>query len=355
VTSHGVAELFSQAVTGSQQAVQLAEHDQSWELLRRAAASGGAAVRLAATRLADPDPTVRAAACDLLGLASDLHEQVRADAAAALIALAATESDADVHWSIATALGATRDGRAIPVLVDLAGSPDSDVRFRVANALPDVLDDHPDGPGVGALIDLCGDPDRDVRDWATFGLGRVSTADGTAVRQALCDRTLDDHRSVRLEAVRGLARRRDARALPLVRGLLAEREVEASTFEAAAFLAHPWLLPLLRGFDPAAESVALALRECDPVRRVHRDETAWRILEALHEIRPDLDGALSGTRFDLGLYLRVTEGPGNSAGYWSVQELLNRAGSDPYLAAEMAAADVTSREPASQGPHRGHG
>ncbi|MFC4021976.1 HEAT repeat domain-containing protein [Micromonospora sp. GCM10011542] len=342
MNSHEVAELFQQAVAASQRAVQLAEHDESWELLRRAAGSGAAAVRVAVTQLADPQPTVRAAACDLLGLASELHEQVRGDAAAALVDLAAAESDPDVHWSIARALGATGDGRAVPVLVALAGSRDADVRFRVATALPGVLGAHPEGPGVAALIALCDDLNPEVRNWATFALGRMSTADGEAVRQALWERTRDEHRAVRQEGVRGLARRRDARALPLVRVLLAEDKVAASTFEAAAFLAHPWLLPLLRGFDPADDGVAEALRECDPLRRVHRDETAWRLLEALHELRPDLDGALLGERFDLGLRLEVAGGPGNRAGYWFVEELLTRAGGDPYLAAQLAVDDVST-------------
>ncbi|GAB3956836.1 hypothetical protein GCM10027614_70450 [Micromonospora vulcania] len=261
--SHEVAELFDQAVRDLRRATELDEApDEGWELLCRAADSGHSAVRLAVGHLADPDGVVRAAACDLLGLAGDVHgDDLRAEAAVALISLAANETDPEVQWSIARALGATGDPRALPTLADLAGSPDTDVRFRVAVSLPAVLDDPPAEAGEAVLIELCTDSVPKVREWATFGLGWTSSADGVTVRQALWDRTQDTDPEVRAEGVRGLARRRDPRALPLLRELLAEDEVHRFTFQAAAYLADPSLLPLLNEFDPDAPGVAEALLE----------------------------------------------------------------------------------------------
>ncbi|MEU8168921.1 HEAT repeat domain-containing protein [Micromonospora sp. NPDC049004] len=311
--------------------------------------AGVVAFRLAVGRLADPDRVVRAAACDLLGFASEVHgDDLRADAATALISLAATEADPEVHWSIARALGATCDPRALPTLVTLARSPDSDVRFQVAVAVPAVLDDPPAEAGEAVLIDLCADPDASVREWATFGLGWVSTADGNAVRRALWDRTRDVDPEVRAEGARGLARRRDARALPLVRELLVRDEVHRFTVQAAAYLADPSLLPLLDGVDPDADHVAEALRECDPLRRDRRTDLAWRLLLAVHSRRPDWEVTLAGTRCDLDLNLDITDGTDRS-GYWCVDGLLRRAGSDPERAAEMAIADLG---PARDAPGR---
>ncbi|WP_234581640.1 HEAT repeat domain-containing protein [Micromonospora sp. MH99] len=307
------------------------------------------AFRLAVGRLADADRVVRAAACDLLGFASEVHgDDLRADAATALISLAATETDPEVHWSIARALGATCDPRALPTLVTLARSPDSDVRFQVAVAVPAVLDDPPAEAGEAVLIDLCADPDASVREWATFGLGWVSTADGNAVRRALWDRTRDVDPEVRAEGARGLARRRDARALPLVRELLVRDEVHRFTVQAAAYLADPSLLPLLDGFDPDADHVAEALRECDPLRRDRRTDLAWRLLLAVHSRRPNWEVTLAGARCDLDLNLDITDGTDRS-GYWCVDGLLRRAGCDPERAAEMAIADLG---PARDAPGR---
>ncbi|WP_433652133.1 HEAT repeat domain-containing protein [Micromonospora zamorensis] len=297
------------------------------------------AVELAVEKLADPDPVVRAAACDLLGAAGSQHMDVREDVATALILLAANEPDPEVHWSIARALGNTFDARALPTLVTLAGSPDADVRFQVAVALPAALDDPPVEAGVAALIALCTDSDPDVREWATFGLGWSTTADGDDVRRTLWDRTRDVEPGVREEGVRGLARRRDARALPLVRELLAQDMVHKHTFQAAAYLAEPSLLPLLDRFDPTAEGVAEALRECDPVRRAQRDESAWRLLTVVHQRRPDLRVAIFGERCDLGLYLDISDGS-DISGHWFLDGLLTRAGNDADRAAELAIEDL---------------
>ncbi|MEU4335490.1 HEAT repeat domain-containing protein [Micromonospora lupini] len=353
---HEVAELFDRAVRRLRRVVDSGgadDSDDGSDLLHQAADAGAVAVRLAVGHLADADRVVRAAACDLLGFASDVHgDDLRSDAATALIALADTETDFEVHWSIARALGATCDPRALPTLVALASSPDSDVRFQVAVAVPAVLDDPPAEAGEAVLIGLSADPDPTVRDWATFGLGWVSTADGNAVRQALWDRTRDTNDEVRAEGARGLARRRDPRALPLVRELLAQDEVHKFTFRAAAYLGDPSLLPLLDGFDPT-DGVAEALLECDPVRRAQRDESVWRILETIHRRRPELRIAVFGERCDLGLYLDVTDGA-DVAAHWFADGLLTRAGEDPERAADLAIADVETRG-ASQPSHRGAG
>ncbi|MEO3773832.1 HEAT repeat domain-containing protein [Micromonospora sp. B9E7] len=260
--SHEVAELFDQAVQRLRAVVESGEvdsdSDDGSDLLRRLTDSGAEAVGLAVEKLSDPERVVRAAACDLLGLASSLYMDVREEAATALILLAEHEPDPEVHWSIARALGNTFDARALPTLVALAGSPDTDVRFQVAVAVPAVLDDPPVAAGEAVLVDLCADSDPQVREWATLGLGWVSTADGHTVRQTLWDRTQDTHPEVREEGARGLARRRDPRALPLVRDLLAQDEVHTFTFQAAAYLADPSLLPLLDGFDPGPDPCSVA-------------------------------------------------------------------------------------------------
>jgi HEAT repeat protein len=339
-----VAALFDRAVEASRAVAGPDDYEAVWEPLRRAAESGPAAAALALARLTSPDATIRATACDLLGVTSEVYEEVRGEAATALIALAGTEVDGDVQWSIARALGATLDTRALPVLLALARHADSNVRFQVAVSLPAVLDGEvPDDAGVAALIELSGDPDPEVRNWATFGFGWQSTADGAAVRQALWERTGDGYGEAREEGIRGLARRRDRRASPLLAGLLAEESAHVFCFDAAAYLGDPALLPLLRAYDAEDRGVTEALRECDPVLRARRDALALELFDALGARLPGVDVRVFGERFEIGLYLEVTgiDG-GDGSAHWSVERLLERAGGDPDLAARLAAGDLTS-------------
>ncbi|GLY77226.1 HEAT repeat domain-containing protein [Actinoallomurus iriomotensis] len=300
-----------------------------WAVLGEMAQDGPASLLAGVDLLASPDPVVRAVGCDLLGRASERHETVRADAASALLTLAPSETDVDVLWSIAQALGSTFDHRAEPVLVFLSAHPDPDVRLKAAQALPSM----PAGEAVaGALIRLTADPDPQVRNWATFGLGSQTDADTPAVREALWARVGDDGEDVHAEAVFGLARRRDPRATALVIELLdAEQGIYSWGLEAAACLRDPALLPHLAGYDAASAPVATALRECDPAARLRRDDFAAALLDAVYDRSPAADPTVFSTLLETGLTLRTTGAGGTLI--WSVEALMERAGGDPHRAA----------------------
>ncbi|MEU3565152.1 HEAT repeat domain-containing protein [Kitasatospora sp. NPDC006786] len=323
-------------------------------LLRRAAeADGRGAVARALDLLGSPRPVERALGCDLLGFASDAHEDVRAGAADALVALAARESEPEVLRSLARALDRTQDRRAVPVLVALAGHRDPEVRQRTAIALGGFDSGLPDGPDVRALIALARDPDPEVRNWATFSLGFQSGADTPAVRAALWERTRDAGPDVRAEGVRGLARRRDPRATAPLSELLADPDgAEVLTFRAAEILGAPELLPLLEDYDPDDHGVAEALAACDPARKARLDEAAWALVRALERLRPELSAAVWATRCEPGLTLGLGSGPdapgydapgagtpGPDAPGYDVGALLARAGHDPLRAAELVCGD----------------
>jgi hypothetical protein len=298
-------------------------------------------VRLAGADIATPDVAVRTTACGLLGVACELHDDVRREAATLLLSCAAVEADNAVLWAIVRGLGAAADARSLPVLLGLVGNDNADVRLAVAASLPAVMgDDIDDEAGVAALTRLCTDADPGVRNWATFGLGWQSSADGPVVRRTLWDRTTDSDAEVREEGIRGLARRRDRRAVPLLAGLLTEESAHVFTFDAAAFVGDPALVPALEGFDPADTGVGEALRECDPARRALRDTFALDVLERVWASRPDWVVTMFGERFELGLILGVAV-PGAPSTVWSVEALLERADGDPILAARQVVADVT--------------
>ncbi|MFG2907233.1 HEAT repeat domain-containing protein [Kitasatospora sp. NPDC048286] len=323
-------------------ALEAPDRHTSEDLLRRAAeADAHGAVARAGDLLRSPQPLERALGCDLLGFASDVHEDVRAEAAVTLTALATQESDPDVLCSLARALEQTEDSRAVPVLVALAEHEDSEVRQRTAIALGGFADGPSDGPVVRALVALTRDADPDIRDWATFSLGFQSQADTPAVRAALWERTRDADPDARAEGIRGLARRRDPRAAALLRELLADPDgAEILTFRAAEILGAPELLPLLQDYDPDDHGVAEAIAACDPAQKARHDEAAWTLVHTLEQLRPELAPAVWATRCEPGLTLGLGSGP--DAPVYDVAALLARAGGDPLRAAELADGDHPS-------------
>lgn len=131
--------------------------------------------------------------CDrLLLLLTDQHERVRLEAF--------------------YALGHLGNRRADKALAGHADDPDPKIRRATAFALNGTTD--PDG--IRALLGLMRDPQAETRDWATTGIGQDTTIDGPDIRAALLERTDDDDTITRAEALLGLARRKDPRALPFL-------------------------------------------------------------------------------------------------------------------------------------------
>jgi hypothetical protein len=130
-------------------------------------------------------------------------------AGAVLVRLLEEDDEPAVLSSAAVGLGHLRDDRAIDRLVVLASHPDAEVRRSVVHGLMGYDDDR----AVAALVGLSADSEGGVRDWATFSLGVQIDRDTTEVRDALVARLDDSDVDARAEAIRGLARRRDERAL----------------------------------------------------------------------------------------------------------------------------------------------
>ncbi|MFJ2092078.1 HEAT repeat domain-containing protein [Streptomyces sp. NPDC087901] len=224
----------------------------------------------------------------------------------------------------------------IAALIAQAGHGDPDLRAEAAGELPAAMSGQPDDPALAALIPLTRDREAFVRERATFALGQLAEVDGPDIRSALWRRLDDEDPETREEAVRGLAVRRDPRAVPLLAALLEEPTAYVQTFNAAAVLADPRLLPSLRSYDPADPGVQEALQACDPAAREQRDAAAWALLEAVHALLPAADWALYTSRFETNLTL-VLSTAGHDGLTWNADALLARAGGDPERAAALAA------------------
>ena len=165
----------------------------------------------------------------------------------------------------------------------LAGHASRQVRKAVAVALGGAT-----GPAaVTTLVTLSGDDAEDVRDWATFGLGTMCDLDTPEIRQALFVRLTDRHFETRAEAMAGLARRGDLRAVPTIAESLAAQWVDALAVEAAGEIAAADLVrplqALLAWWDLDTELLDAALSRCHGVASPVED---WR----WHNVADDPDG-----------------------------------------------------------------
>jgi hypothetical protein len=324
------------------------DRDAVWDLLHEAAHLAGPAVEVAAGALVAAHPVRRAVAADLLGVVADCHPDAVSDVTGVLVAACPSERHATVQRSLAEAMG-HGDPRVLPALIAFATHPDAAVRLATARSLTTTMYEDPVDAGLDALLRLSTDPDPEVRNWATFGFGWQLPVDSTAIRDALWARTTDPYPEARQEGIRGLARRRDRRVVPLVAGLLLADAAHVFTFDAAGFLGDPALLPALAHYNPVDQGVTEAMTECDPAARAARDARAWELFEEVCRRWPDLPVALYCERFELGMCLDIAPidppvgrpaAVDTAIAHYSVEGLLARARGDVLRAADLVAADL---------------
>jgi len=234
MTTDQLHELFQQTLQGDY------EDEAPWDAVSKIRSNGSREVfSLAAEWLRDSSALRRARAAAILAqlrspseVPTDKPEWLFRDETYPLIVeMLKRENDPMVLGSGIAALGHLYNPAAIPIISSYAAHSDEDVRFSVACA----LGHFPNDPeAVSPLLVLTHDDDSDVRDWAVFGLGVQGDADSAEIRDALVERFTDDDEDVREEALVGLSKRRDLRALPILRSLLDAPELKLRVAEAAS-------------------------------------------------------------------------------------------------------------------------
>jgi HEAT repeat protein len=179
-----------------------------------------------------PDRTARLAAAEALLGSDESDGKLLAEAVEVLCGWAAGEGDPQVLRVLEAALGTRLDRLPLPRVLDAARHPAAPVRRAAAFALERVPggagprgtepagDEGEGAAAVAELIGLSSDGDEPVRTLAVRALA-VSAIDSPTVRDALAAR-LGEAGPVRLEALRGLALRQDARARGGLRALADE-------------------------------------------------------------------------------------------------------------------------------------
>lgn len=122
----------------------------------------------------------------------------------------------DVNESVVEAAAwalAHFDGqRSKDALMTLTDHRSPEVRHAVAFGLPGASATG----SIPVLLRLMEDPDETVRDWATASLGMGPEHDSEEIRQSFRRRLSDSHEETRLEALWGLALRKDAQGLKML-------------------------------------------------------------------------------------------------------------------------------------------
>lgn len=186
---------------------------------------GEESFRAALAWCASEDPLRRAFAADVLGGPAGTEF---ADRALPLLReLCAGARTPELIGASVRALGrlSAVDGAvdSLPEILRHGGHPDAAIRRRVAVALAGLVPgDHE--AGVAALTALSADTDGSVRERATAALAGVD-ADTPAIRAALTARLTDPVAVTAAEAARGLAVRRDPRAVDALARMLGDGSV----------------------------------------------------------------------------------------------------------------------------------
>lgn len=190
--------------------------------------------RAALAWCASDDPPRRAFAADVLARlgAVDGSRPFAARAVPPLRELCAGADTPELIGACVTALGEQGEPAALPEILRHAGHPDVGIRRRVAVALAALVPGAHE-EGIGALSALSADLDNAVRERATTALAGAD-ADTPAIREALAARLRDPGEVTAAEAARGLAVRRDPRAVDALARLLADGSVTGRARETAA-------------------------------------------------------------------------------------------------------------------------
>lgn len=197
---HSVDELFAVVVREQ-------DDDARWSAIQALHALGTREVFDRAVQLCrSVQSAERVAGCDILGQLNAWSDDALQTLVAMLDDGEATVVEAAIH-----ALAQRQDARTIDALSRVAEHDASNVRWAVATALEDLIGDE---RAERVLLTLMRDGDTSVRDRATFAVGSLSDHDTPRIRAALVERLRDEDRAVANEAALGLARRRDARAIP---------------------------------------------------------------------------------------------------------------------------------------------
>jgi hypothetical protein len=155
------------------------------------------------------------------------------------------EKDCKVLSSLFYAIGHNNDNlnqEQINKLIAFKTSNNSSVRQGLVSSLLGV----DNNKAIDTLIDLSNDKVPSIRNWATFGIGSQIETNNNKIKKALWNRIIDKNQDVKLEAIVGLAHRKEIKVKEVIKQELTRGEFGILLFEAIELLNCVDFIPLLK-------------------------------------------------------------------------------------------------------------
>lgn len=333
--------------------------DSYWRALRELNSFGREALE-AGRALLGGEYWDRELGCDLLGTLCNPDENGWGlEIALELVTLGSSETETDVIWSLVAALGHVANPIGAPTLHKFRTHFDRDVRLAVAQAIPwcHVASDHSElGLVVETLLELMEDEHSEVRNWATFGIARLLEVDGLAIRSALLRRLNDDDEEVRVEAICGLARRRDKRSFEPLLAALESGDPSWTLVEAAGYLTDERLLGALRNllgtFDSWLSMLEDSIRLCDPIQKQCELDLIGRVISDFDRSphAATIEISISCPLFENWVDITARCADREDCSYSLDALIEKRCDGDPSRVPEIVAADVAKASETSSVP-----
>lgn len=156
-----------------------------------------------------------------------------------------TENDPDVLMSLLYSIGHNNDkldNEQIEKICSFINTKNSLINEGLVFALLGIDNLN----AIETLIKLSSDKLSHIRNWATFGLGTQIERNNKTIREALWERVNDKNQETKLEAIVGLAKRKDKRVNDIIRREIIGGEYGTLLFEAIIETQDKEFLPLLK-------------------------------------------------------------------------------------------------------------
>ncbi len=190
------------------------------------------------------DPKIRSIGIDILAQLGLSPRPFLKETLQLYFDLLTTEKDPEVLLSLLYAIGHNNDNLNKEQIEKICSFSNSDNKF-IKEGLVSALGFIDDSRAIHVLIKLSGDKSARIRNWATFYIGQ-GERNTEEIRDALWKRTNDKHQETKLEAIAGLAKRKDKRVNERINHELAKGEFGTLLFEAIITSKNQEFLPLLQ-------------------------------------------------------------------------------------------------------------
>lgn len=155
-----------------------------------------------------------------------------------------TETDGDILFSILSGISFNEkelNKKQINQIASFQNSNSNLIKQGIVHALGFIEDKK----AIDILIKLSKDKANNIRSWATFYIGQVDF-DNESIREALWNRIYDTHQETRLEAITGLAKRKDDRITEVIKQEIIKDDFGSLLFEAILETENKDFIPILQ-------------------------------------------------------------------------------------------------------------